>query len=169
MGIVPLQGLADDPANHPIPRGKWISNGERVLNDKRTGAMLLQSGRHRDSRMAEGSARPAAYFCGAGPFGGGGELEQIQFPLGHRSVETTKRYLGIAAKIGSGSQRSPRSRTTGWLLVSHFTDNPTFKAVRFASSRLASAAQFKQSRFCVNRPDGLRMPPFLDRAEAFRF
>jgi hypothetical protein len=40
MWIVPLQGFADDPANHPIPRGIWISNGERVLNDKRTGAML---------------------------------------------------------------------------------------------------------------------------------
>jgi integrase len=29
----------------------------------------------------------------------GGELEQIQFPLGHVSVQTTERYLGCKQKI----------------------------------------------------------------------
>ena len=30
---------------------------------------------------------------------GGGELEQIQFLLGHVSVETTERYLGSKQKL----------------------------------------------------------------------
>ena len=29
----------------------------------------------------------------------GGELEQIQFPLGHVSVQTTERYLGCKQRI----------------------------------------------------------------------
>ena len=29
----------------------------------------------------------------------GGELEQIQFPLGHASVQTTERYLGCKQKL----------------------------------------------------------------------
>jgi hypothetical protein len=31
----------------------------------------------------------------------GGELEQIQFLLGHMSVQTTERYLGCAQRIAS--------------------------------------------------------------------
>lgn len=31
----------------------------------------------------------------------GGELEQIQFLLGHISVQTTERYLGFAQRIAS--------------------------------------------------------------------
>jgi hypothetical protein len=33
-------------------------------------------------------------------YGSGGELEQIQFFLGHASVQTTKRYLGCKQNLG---------------------------------------------------------------------
>jgi integrase len=39
--------------------------------------------------------RTCARLCHAA----GGELEQIQFLLGHRSVETTERYLGSRQRI----------------------------------------------------------------------
>jgi hypothetical protein len=39
MWIVPFQGFAGGPANHPTSRWIWISNEEGFLNDKRTGAI----------------------------------------------------------------------------------------------------------------------------------
>jgi len=39
--------------------------------------------------------RPCARLCHAA----GGELEQIQFLLGHVSVETTERYLGCKQRL----------------------------------------------------------------------
>ena len=41
--------------------------------------------------------RSCARLCRAA----GGELEQIQFLLGHVSVQTTERYLGCAQRISS--------------------------------------------------------------------
>jgi site-specific recombinase XerD len=47
-----------------------------------------------------GAARSAADLCSALPCFGG-ELEQIQFLLGHVSVQTTERYLGCKQRIRS--------------------------------------------------------------------
>jgi hypothetical protein len=41
--------------------------------------------------------RTCARLCRAA----GGELEQIQFLLGHMSVQTTERYLGCTQRIAS--------------------------------------------------------------------
>jgi site-specific recombinase XerD len=41
--------------------------------------------------------RSCARFCHLS----GGELEQIQFLLGHISVQTTERYLGCTQRIAS--------------------------------------------------------------------
>ncbi len=38
----------------------------------------------------------------------GGELEQIQFLLGHASVETTERYLGCKQRLSHAVKRQPR-------------------------------------------------------------
>jgi len=46
--------------------------------------------------------RTSARLCHAS----GGELEQIQFLLGHVSVQTTERYLGCKQRIRSGRQWS---------------------------------------------------------------
>jgi hypothetical protein len=43
------------------------------------------------------SRRSCARLCRAA----GGELEQIQFLLGHVSVQTTERYLGCTQRISS--------------------------------------------------------------------
>ena len=40
----------------------------------------------------------------------GGELEQIQFLLGHASVQTTERYLGCKQKFRHAVNDKPRSR-----------------------------------------------------------
>ena len=38
-------------------------------------------------------------FRGREPFGGRGEMEQIQFLLGHVSVQTTEKYLGCKQRL----------------------------------------------------------------------
>lgn len=46
-------------------------------------------------RMTLVARRTCARLC----HGAGGELEQIQFLLGHASVQTTKRYIGCRQKF----------------------------------------------------------------------
>lgn len=50
--------------------------------------------------------RTCAKLCQAS----GGELEQIQFLLGHVSVQTTERYLGCKQRIRSAVNESNRNR-----------------------------------------------------------
>jgi len=50
-----------------------------------------------DNRAGQVQGEAAAKLCRAA----GGELEQIQFLLGHISVQTTERYLGCTQRISS--------------------------------------------------------------------
>jgi integrase len=49
------------------------------------------------AKLAPHDLRPCARLCDAS----GGELEQIQFLLGHVSVQTTERFLGCKQRIRS--------------------------------------------------------------------
>ena len=53
--------------------------------------------KHRSGEVGAARSATCARFCHAS----GGELEQIQFLLGHVSVQTTERYLGCKQRIRS--------------------------------------------------------------------
>jgi integrase len=57
----------------------------------------------------------------------GGELEQIQFLLGHRSVETTERYLGSRQRLVQAVNDHIGIEPLDALVVSRLTSggNPT--------------------------------------------
>ena len=47
----------------------------------------------------------------------GGELDQFQFLLGHVSIQTTERYLGVQAEVAMRRQRYPRDRARIWRVM----------------------------------------------------
>ena len=69
--------------------------------DDGKGGLAHREGVRQKHRSGEvGAARSATDLCSALP-PSGGELEQIQFLLGHVSVQTTERYLGCTQRISS--------------------------------------------------------------------
>ena len=69
--------------------------------DDGKGGLAHREGIRQKHRSGEvGAARSATDLCPALPRIGG-ELEQIQFLLGHVSVQTTERYLGCKQRIRS--------------------------------------------------------------------
>ena len=52
--------------------------------------------------------RTCARLC----YAAGGELEQIQFLLGHVSIQTTEKYLGCKQRIQGAVKRQNRNRAT---------------------------------------------------------
>jgi integrase len=69
--------------------------------DDRKGGLAHRKGicqKHRSGELAPHDLRrTCARLC----YASGGELEQIQFLLGHVSVQTTERYLGCKQRIRS--------------------------------------------------------------------
>ena len=64
------------------------------------GCLARGSGVCRESRHRQVSAaRPPPDLCTSLPRRAGGEMEQIQFLLGHISIQTTERYLGCKQRI----------------------------------------------------------------------
>src|SRR5215469_14660708 len=77
---------------------KGAGSFERWPDWERCGAMAsrrMLSGTWSESAARE--RRTCAKLC----HDSGGELEQIQFLLGHASVQTTERYLGCKQNLGS--------------------------------------------------------------------
>ena len=72
--------------------GRW--------HDGEGGLAHCEGIRQAHRRGEVGAARSATY-CARLCHASGGELEQIQFLLGHVSVQTTERYLGCRQRIRS--------------------------------------------------------------------
>jgi hypothetical protein len=64
--------------------------GRSPENGQRCGSSVLESTLNSSIEEA-----PCARLC----HGAGGELEQIQFLLGHVSVQTTEKYLGCKQRL----------------------------------------------------------------------
>ena len=60
----------------------------------------------------------------------GGELDQIQFLLGHVSVQTTERYLGCKQKLSQAVNDNLGLEDTGWCGHGPEADFWTIKASR---------------------------------------
>ena len=89
--------------------------------------------------------RSCARLC----YVGGGELEQIQFLLGHASVQTTERYLGCKQKL------------TGWGWKTQ--SNPRFNAEARLADVLETSALLDRGAFVTvqtRNGSGLREPDF---------
>jgi hypothetical protein len=81
-----------------IRLGNWLT-AERW--DDGEGSLAYCEGIRQKHRSEEvGTARSATDLCSAPPRMGG-ELEQIQFLLGHVSLQTTERYLDCKQRIRS--------------------------------------------------------------------
>src|SRR2546422_9887194 len=85
--------------------------------------MTVKAGWHivKESARSIGVAKLAAHdlrrTCARLCHASGGELEQIQFLLGHVSVQTTERYLGCKQRIRSAVNDSHwhRAKALMWL------------------------------------------------------
>jgi integrase len=96
--VVPGPGY-HQPESVPAGQLSWASLGRR--HDREGG--VREKGWHRSSctvRPAQlcqdrHSRRTCARLCRLA----GGELDQIQFLLGHVSIQTTERYLGCKQKL----------------------------------------------------------------------
>jgi integrase len=62
---------------------------------RKDGLACGQEYRGKDEHSAPSASRSCARLC----HDSGGELEQIQFLLGHVSVQTTERYIGCKQRL----------------------------------------------------------------------
>jgi integrase len=84
-----------------------MGNGSPIESIRYKLLSLLNSGRRQQIGIGELAPhdlrRTAAKLCRSK----GGELEQIQFLLGHESILTTERYLGSEQDLKNAVKRRP--------------------------------------------------------------
>lgn len=94
-------GATGSRRNRPAVRGKRGPNDTlKGQRDRALSAVLPACGLRRHEAVSletRGLRRSRARLCHAA----GGEMEQIQFPPGHVSIQTTVRYLGCKYRIRS--------------------------------------------------------------------
>jgi site-specific recombinase XerD len=91
-GWTAAAGLSEGPLFRRVRRRKYPEKIEEALSERMIWHIVMKYARKTglvDNLAPHDMRRTCAKLCRES----GGDLEQIQFPLGHASIQTTERYL----------------------------------------------------------------------------